>query len=228
VYVTSLQEKRDQIESRRTTHGYICLPRPSHPKINPTSKRKAIKQERKKKAQPETLPFLGCSGVLTRYCCCSVHLFRPVLSARSPIQSADDPPSSRKLITEKKRIKEETRTTCSCRCSERMDSPRLVFARQKLRCDRVVPVGSVEHEVVGASSHFAGFSSPGDWLSQMSEYSPRLFVACKQESCTMFLAASRWFNGPIRKLCWCGRRWARVQMSIRFRIRWGSMGVGFT
>jgi hypothetical protein len=53
----------------------------------------------------------------------------------------------------------------------------------------------------------------------MSEYSPRLFVACKQESCTMFVAASRRFRGPVRKACWCGRN-GRPSSSESSRDPW--------
>ena len=55
------------------------------------------------------------------------------------------------------------------------------------------------------SADIANFSCRPDSLSQISENSPRLFVACKQELCTMFVAASRRFSGPVRKACWCGR-----------------------
>jgi hypothetical protein len=53
----------------------------------------------------------------------------------------------------------------------------------------------------------------------MSEYSPRLFVACKQESCTIFVAASRRCSGPVRKACWCGRN-GRPSSSESSRDPW--------
>jgi hypothetical protein len=59
------------------------------------------------------------------------------------------------------------------------------------------PIGSVGltvcHEEVEASfSCWWSLASP-DLLFQMSENSPRLFVACKQESCTMFVM----FQPPV-------------------------------
>lgn len=82
-----------------------------------------------------------------------------------------------------------------------------------------------ENEDACVSPRRAGFSRHPDLAFQMSEYSPRLFVACKQGSCTVFVnvsAASRRVES-VKLLVPLGG-WAGVQGHYPFQIKWRSHG----
>jgi len=82
-----------------------------------------------------------------------------------------------------------------------------------------------ENEDACFSPRRAGFSRHPDLAFQMSEYSPRLFVACKQGSCTVFVnvsAASRRVES-VKLLVPLGG-WAGVQGHYPFQTKWRSHG----
>jgi hypothetical protein len=108
----SKPETYQKSKARARSHGYICLPRPSQ---NPNPLRRAKKRRRKKQKEKEEeeestarYPSLHpCSGGPRTVLLCSVHLFpsRSVrLSAIHP-QTPVTHPSSRKLNTEKEKLK---------------------------------------------------------------------------------------------------------------------------
>ena len=114
--------KRESKEAGARPTGIFAFQGPPTPKSIRRAKKSdqaGTRKKIKKRSQEPSLPRY--SGILARYCCCSVRLLRPVLSASNPPAAFE--------YRKEKNLKEETRTARSRWRSEHLDPSRLVFAR---------------------------------------------------------------------------------------------------
>jgi hypothetical protein len=210
----------------RDPTGIFAFQGPPKPKPTSTSeekKKKKAERKRRRRRKHSQIPFpsslfWGSSHGIVVFCSSLSIPFCP--SVRHPSTDAGNPPLQSQVEYRKGKIKRKKRGQHVLVGARSMCLSLLPCTRQLIQRFGDVPIGSVGltvwHEGVKASFACCWFLASPDLLFQMSENSPRLFVACKQECYTMFVMFQPPAAGPVVRSMKRGK--SPVQ------IKWSSHG----